>query len=251
MPTVLVTGAAGILGSHVADRLVRYGFDTVALTRPNSIVSLPAEAEIITGDVRNRADVDPLVKRVDVVVHAATSAHKHRSVDVTGSQMVAYACAENEKHLVYPSIVGIEHSTLPYYKAKLAVEQMIARIPGLSWTTQRATQFHSTIDDLLSARIIPAPPKSRLQPVDPAEVAGRLTGLVLAGPSERVADFGGPDVLTVRDLADIRRSVTGHAGRLLPLPAVGPLGSIAQGAHVADHGDQGTRSYRDWLEARA
>lgn len=221
------------------------------MTRPNSIVSLSPDAEVVGGDVRNRDDVDPLVKRVDVVIHAATSPHKARSTDVTGSQMVAYACAENEKHFIYPSIVGIEHATLPYYKSKLAVEQMIARIPGLPWTLQRATHFHSTVDDLLQARIVPAPPKGRLQPVDSDEVAGRLVGLALAGPSERVTDFGGPEQQTVRDLAETRKAMRGEVGRLLPFPGIGPLGSIADGAHVIRFGDHGSRTYREWLEARA
>lgn len=250
MTHALVTGAAGILGSRITTRLAEHGMDVTALVRTGTIATMPPGVRVVEGDVRRRADVDPLVRAADVVVHAATSARRFRSVDVTGTQMVGYACAETTTHLVFPSMVGAEQSALPYLASKREAEETLTRIPGLPWTIQRTTQFHSTVDDMLAARFVPLAPRTPLQPVDSTEVAGRIVGLVLAGPSGRVADFGGPDQLQIRELADIRRSVLGTSGRLLPLPALGPLQAIADGAQLVDGDDRGHVTYREWLQTR-
>jgi len=245
-----VTGSAGILGSRVVHRLVDHGVQVTALVRSRTIARFPDGVAVVEGDVRRRADVDPLVREADTVVHAATSARRFRSVDITGTQMVGYACAETATHVVFPSVVGAEQSVLPYLASKRDAEEILTRIPGLPWTIQRSTQFHSTVDDMLDARVVPLAPRTPLQPVDSSEVAGRLVGLVLAGPSGRVTDFGGPEQLEVRELARIRREVLGRCGRLLPLPAIGPLEAIADGAQLAVGGDTGHRTYREWLQSR-
>lgn len=248
--TVLVTGSAGILGSRVVHRLAEHGLEVTALVRTGTIARFPDNVQVVEGDVRRRADVDPLVRAAATVVHAATSARRFRSVDVTGTQMVGYACAETSTHLVFPSMVGAEQSVLPYLASKREAEQILTRIPGLPWTIQRTTQFHSTVDNLLATRIIPLAPRTPLQPVDSSEAAARLVGLVLAGPSGRVSDFGGPEQLDVRELVEIRREVLGQAGRLLPLPAIGPFEAIADGAQLLVGGDTGHVTYREWLQTR-
>ena len=118
MTRVLVTGSAGILGSRIVTRLVEHDVEVTALVRAGTIVSHPTGVRVVEGDVRRRADVDPLVRSADVVIHAATSARRFRSVDITGTQMVGYACAETTTHLIFPSMVGAEpvsytHLTLP------------------------------------------------------------------------------------------------------------------------------------------
>lgn len=75
---ILVTGGAGFIGSHTADRLVALGHDVVildALTppvhrggRPNY---LTPGADFYEGDVRNRELVTNLLRRVEAVYHFA------------------------------------------------------------------------------------------------------------------------------------------------------------------------------------
>ena len=75
---VLVTGGAGFIGSHTADRLVELGHDVVVLDaltapvhrngRPNY---LTPGAELWVGDVRNKELLANLLRRVDAVYHFA------------------------------------------------------------------------------------------------------------------------------------------------------------------------------------
>ena len=44
--------------------------------------------------------------------------------------------------------------------------------------------------------MVPVPKNFRCQPIDPVEVADKLTSLALAPPPGRVPDIGGPEVST-------------------------------------------------------
>jgi dTDP-L-rhamnose 4-epimerase len=74
----LVTGGAGLIGSHIVDLLLRRGYAVRVLDnlepsthsegRPNWV---PDDVEFIHGDIRNLADVEKAVTGVDVICHQA------------------------------------------------------------------------------------------------------------------------------------------------------------------------------------
>jgi dTDP-L-rhamnose 4-epimerase len=75
---VLVTGGAGFIGSHLADRFLRDGWHVRILDSLESRVHphglpryVPARAEFIHGDVTNRATLLAALREVDVVSHQA------------------------------------------------------------------------------------------------------------------------------------------------------------------------------------
>jgi dTDP-L-rhamnose 4-epimerase len=75
---VLVTGGAGFIGSHLADRFLRDGWEVRILdsleprVHPHGLPRyLPASAEFIRGDVRDRATLLAALREVDVVSHQA------------------------------------------------------------------------------------------------------------------------------------------------------------------------------------
>jgi dTDP-L-rhamnose 4-epimerase len=74
----LVTGGAGLIGSHVADLLVSEGWAVRILDnlepqthRQGKPPWIPAEAEFIEGDIRERATVAAALQDIDVVFHQA------------------------------------------------------------------------------------------------------------------------------------------------------------------------------------
>jgi dTDP-L-rhamnose 4-epimerase len=79
--SVLVTGGAGYIGSHLVDRLVRDGYDVTVLDvlepqvhRSGTWPSYAnARARYIRGDVRDRPLFEPLVVAADAVVHFAAA----------------------------------------------------------------------------------------------------------------------------------------------------------------------------------
>ena len=76
---VLITGADGFIGSHLAETLVQAGAQVRGLVYYNSFGSkgwldssaLAKDMELIAGDVRDGAQMQQLVKGVDIVFHLA------------------------------------------------------------------------------------------------------------------------------------------------------------------------------------
>ena len=75
---VLVTGGAGFIGGHVADRLLREGFQVRILdsldprVHPNGRPAcVPSRAEFIHGDTANRNVLLAALQGVDIVSHQA------------------------------------------------------------------------------------------------------------------------------------------------------------------------------------
>ena len=69
----LVTGATGLLGSHIVDSLLERGDDVRALARPASDVSYlrHRDVPIVEGDVTDEESIGAAADGIDVVYHAA------------------------------------------------------------------------------------------------------------------------------------------------------------------------------------
>lgn len=81
--SVLVTGGAGFIGSHITDRLpetcsVRV-FDSLTAGTRNHV---PNGVDFIEGDIRNKADVQEAMQDIDVVFHQAAQVSVQKSVQV-------------------------------------------------------------------------------------------------------------------------------------------------------------------------
>jgi dTDP-L-rhamnose 4-epimerase len=77
-PRALVTGGAGLIGSHIADRLLREGWAVRILdnlepqTHGNGVPAwVTRDAEFVRADVRDRAAVAAALQNVDVLFHQA------------------------------------------------------------------------------------------------------------------------------------------------------------------------------------
>jgi UDP-glucose 4-epimerase len=119
--SVLVTGGAGFIGSHVAKRLIDMGcrvriFDNFATGRRSNLDAIK-EAEVHEGDVRSRSDVASAMRGIDVVFHLAALPSVARSwtdpvgslaVNAHGTANVAEAAAANGvSALIYSSSSSI------------------------------------------------------------------------------------------------------------------------------------------------
>ena len=135
------------------------------------------------------------------IIHCATSTRG--DVEATRN-LVAVASRTGSAHLVYVSIVGIDHiASRGYPKTKLQAEQIVAT-SGLPWTILRVTQFYdyclTNAKKLSWFPVAPVPAGFTVQPVDPRDVAARLVELALGEPASRAPDMAGPQVSSWTDL---------------------------------------------------
>lgn len=156
MLKVLVSGGAGFIGSHVADRLVRRGLDVDVLDNlfagsTKNIEDLlgVGSFRFVKGDVRDFDVLKALVADVDCVVHLAAVTSVPLSmkdpsltheVNVTGTLNLLRACLESDvKRFVFASSCAVygeprylpvdeEHPASPispYATSKLASEHYL------------------------------------------------------------------------------------------------------------------------------
>jgi uncharacterized protein YbjT (DUF2867 family) len=209
---------------------------------------LPEGALAAQGDVLTGAGVEAAVAGCQVVIHAASNPRRHaRQTEEAGARHVSAAAERAGAHLLYISIVGVDRHRFAYYRAKLAAEQIVAG-SGADWTVLRATQFHELIDLFLGRGVFIRTRHLRFQPVEVREVAARLVELACGTPQGLVGDFGGPEVLSIRELAETRRTTTGRRTRLVPLPPLGFLADFDAGRHLSPQHRAGIGTWQQWLD---
>ena len=73
---ILLTGATGFLGSHLAKAMIDHGYEVVALKRKSSstkkIQSLTHNFELIDVDDLDLNDFFKATKKIDAIIHTAT-----------------------------------------------------------------------------------------------------------------------------------------------------------------------------------
>ncbi|MGW1373868.1 SDR family oxidoreductase [Streptomyces sp. NPDC002446] len=253
MTTILVTGGTGTLGQPLIDRLLDDGHDVRSLSRrPHTGTERPRLRSYAV-DLRDGTGLAAALADVEVVVHCAT-APSGGDAEATG-RLIEAARSAGVRHLVYISIVGVDRVPLGYYRTKLAVERLIED-SGIGWTVLRTTQFHELVLRVIKAGarspVLPLPTGVRVQPVEVREVADRLADLAAGDPAGRVPDMGGPEVLTVRELARATLAAGGRRRLLLPLPLPGAFAAaLRRGGNLTPEHADGRRTYAEFLAERA
>ncbi|MGK8525424.1 SDR family oxidoreductase [Nocardia asteroides] len=190
------------------------------------MLSRRAGAGTHVGDLRSGAGVAEAVAGADAIVHAASDFRRRGKPDIAQTENLLRA-ARGVRHLLYVSIVGIDRIPLGYYRNKLACEQAIID-SGMPHTILRATQFHELIAAGLHTverwPVAPLPSDFRFQPVAAVDVARRVAELVEGGPLGRAPDFGGPEVLTMAQLAQVWQEARQRPRRIVRLPVPGRVG---------------------------
>jgi uncharacterized protein YbjT (DUF2867 family) len=156
------------------------------------------------GDLETGEGVAEAAAGAEVVVHAASSTGATQGRrDAEQTRRLLDAIGGGAPHLLYVSIVGIDAIPLGYYRRKLGCERLIEAAP-VPHTILRATQFHELVamamGGLSRLPAVGLPLAMRVQPVAAAECAERLAELAAGEPMGRAPDFGGPEVLTARDV---------------------------------------------------
>ena len=209
----------------------------------------------VAADLSSGTGVSEAVRGADVVVHLASSPTKTRSTDVDGTRrLAAAASAAGVRHFVYMSIIGIDRVPLPYYRMKLAAEQVV-RESGVPFTLLRAAQFPTLIDTFLTAssRLGPLLIDRRLllQPVAVEDVADRIAALIAAPPAGEVVELAGPSAMTLGELASDWMRARASRRPIWPIHVPGRFGrELRAGALTSTATPLGTRTWNEYLASR-
>lgn len=155
MPSLLLTGATGLVGARLLPRLVDAGFDCRALVRRD--VALPDGVTAVRGDLDDPATLPPAVTGVDAVVHLAAlfrtgddEAIRRANFDGTRHLIKAVAAHAPTARVVMASTSNVYDAsatgpsresdecspTAAYPASKVAAEALL-RDSGLTWSILR------------------------------------------------------------------------------------------------------------------
>ena len=245
--TVTVFGGSGFLGRHIVHALARRGCRVrVAVRRPNDAMFLRpmgvvGQVEPVQANIRDDASVKAALMGADAAVNLVgilyeSGKQTFEAVLAEGAGRVARAVAEaGVARFVHVSAIGAdEESPSAYGRGKAAGEKAVREaVPGAAIV--RPSIVFGPEDDFFNrfaamARLSPALPlvgggRTKFQPVYVKDVAEGVTRL-LERPEAggRVYEFGGPQVLTFRELMEELLRVTERRRILAPLPV--PLAKL-------------------------
>jgi nucleoside-diphosphate-sugar epimerase len=149
---VLVTGANGLLGSHVVEQLLERGERPRALVRPGDDPGFLAhvDVDVRVGDVNDAAALEAAIDGTDVVVHCAARTgpwgpereYRNTNVDALAT-LVSAARASGVRRIVHVSSITVHGNDIrgagdetlpfrsepnPYSRSKIAGELLLQRL---------------------------------------------------------------------------------------------------------------------------
>ena len=213
MGVILITGGSGHLGRDLVRELLAQKRTVRVLSRATGTDST---VQWTHGDLATGAGVEQAVQDIHTVVHAATLSPIARrgsvritdffttpsSVDIDGTRRLLQAAQRaGVRHFLFVSIVGLEDSSLPYSRVKLAGERLV-RESSLPWSVVRATPFFYLMAQMLRSfqwwPVWPLP-DAPCNPIDTSDVARYLIECADDGGRGMRPDIGGPETMSFAD----------------------------------------------------
>lgn len=145
---VLVTGAAGVLGSRLVSGLISAGFHVRGLILPGDPQRVRLEqlgCEIWEGDIRDPASLRGCCDGIEIVYHLAAiiisyDPEAFRQINLLGTANIVAEATGCIRHFVYVSSASVTYPRrTPYAESKLAAEQIVSRCHAFKHTLVRPT----------------------------------------------------------------------------------------------------------------
>ena len=126
MSVALITGATGLVGSHIVDRLIADGWMVRALVRSPQRArdSLPQSVELVNGDVLDEASFKRAASGCHVIFHTAANItvrggwEAYRLTNVEGTRNAMHAAEASGARLLQLSSVAVYGPSARYDAAK-------------------------------------------------------------------------------------------------------------------------------------
>jgi len=250
---ILVTGAAGFVGSRIVARLAEQGAQPRALVRnaTQAKAHLPQSGvEIVVGDTTKPETLDPALAGVDTIIHCAfiTAERKpgpgvnYYETNVTGTRnLVAAARNANVQRICVMGGLGTKPSKPgSYMEGRYEADQAVKQ-SGLAWSILgpsiqfgRGSAFFNGLAGLIKSVPVVVPVigngQLKFQPIWVEDVTTCILKMAQepAAYDGKVIEVGGPEILTYNQVLDLLMQ-TLHVSRI---KAPGPKPLVKLGATV-------------------
>ncbi|WP_017999422.1 complex I NDUFA9 subunit family protein [Paracoccus sp. N5] len=256
---VTIYGGSGFLGRQIARVMAQQGWRIrVAVRRPNQAgivrtYGAPGQVEPVPCNVRDdlsvaacMTDADAVINCVGILVREGKNTFDAIHEEAAG-RIARIAAQQGVKHLVHVSALGADPESSSLYaaskgrgEAAVLAQRPDAVILRPSIIFGSDDNFYNRIAAMtrLGPFLLVPGARTEVQPVYVMDVAraAALAASGLAAPG--IYELGGPDVLTMRDVARQVLTATGRRRAIIGLPHVlaGVMGSVLDAGQVVTGG---------------
>ena len=233
---VLVAGGTGFIGTRLVRELHENGHDVTVLARNPDDADFPEGVDRVRGDVTAYDSMEGALAGQDAVVNLVslsplfkpTGGNSHTKVHLGGTQNLVNAAEDHGvRKIVQMSALGAD-ATGPteYLRAKGQAEQVVAD-SELAHTVFRPSVVFGeggefvSFTKLLTTPYVTALPgggRTPFQPIWVDDLAPMLAACVEEEHDGERYDIGGPEVLTMADVARLAYRAEGKSLRVVPVP---------------------------------
>jgi uncharacterized protein YbjT (DUF2867 family) len=235
---VLLAGGSGFIGSRLCAELLDRGHDVTALSRSPDDDALPDGVETAMGDVRAYDSIADAFEQRDAAVNLVALSplfepgggnEMHDQVHRQGTEhCVEAAEAAGVSRFLQLSALGADPDGPTHYiRAKGRAEEAV-RDSDLDWTVVRPSvvfgeggQFVGFTRKLTPPVLAPLPGggETRFQPIHVADLVGMLADtLETEAHVGETYEIGGPEQLTLADVAQLVREAQGGSVHVVSVP---------------------------------
>ncbi|RYY57172.1 MAG: NAD-dependent epimerase/dehydratase family protein [Comamonadaceae bacterium] len=228
---ILLCGASGFIGSHIARALQAAGHEVVARSRRSTPALDFARATTAAEWRVHLIGVDAVVNAVGVLRDSTRAPMD--AVHAAAPQALFDACAQaSVRRVLHVSALGIEGSPTRYAQTKRAADEHLLRLnqagrldglvlrPSLVFGPGGASSQLFVGLSQLPLLLLPRPVlRARVQPLAVAELAEAVAHLIAQPERRGLIELGGPEALTLAAfIASLRDQRKAAPARTLPLP---------------------------------
>lgn len=210
--TILVTGATGTVGRHIVDQLNEKGIKVRALSRSKGKTKLPAEVEVVSGDLDKPKTLQSYFKNVNSLF-LITQSEQSDAKYLANKRIVQMAKEASVSRIV--ALMDFQGNP---------IEEVIKN-SGLEWTILRPVEFMKNVlldwaemiqKEGIIRSAFPDSLSARIHEVDIATVA--VKALTEEGHHEQIYDLTGPEALSPRSLIKQISEVIDKPIELIEIP---------------------------------
>jgi len=233
-----VTGGTGFVGEKLCRELDDRGHNVTALARDPGGADLPATVDTAMGDVTAYDSVADHFEGTDAVVNLVALSplfepkggnRKHFEVHLGGTENCVQAAEEHDvERFIQMSALGADpDGPTAYIRAKGQAEDVVGE-SDLDWTVFRPSvvfgdggEFVPYTKKLAPRPVAPLPGggKTKFQPVWIGDLVPTLADAVEdEAHVGETAEIGGPEVLTLAEVAKLAHRANGHSLTVVPVP---------------------------------